>query len=86
MLGQTNKFLREVAEPSLRRNIWRNVDFEADHRVEMLYTHNNPICHVKHKVEYDGRILLSEVTPYSIINKIRSFKTGFAFMSYCLEA
>ncbi|KAG9064829.1 hypothetical protein KI688_003089 [Linnemannia hyalina] len=81
MLGQTNKFLREAAEPSL----WRHVDLEADHRVEMLYTHYDPIYHVKHNDEYDGRILLSKVASYSNINKTRSLKAGFAFMSYYLE-
>ncbi|KAF9117600.1 hypothetical protein BGX30_005317 [Mortierella sp. GBA39] len=81
MLSQTNKFLREAAEPSL----WRNVDLEADHRVEMFYTHYDPIYHVKHNDEYRGRILLSKVASYSNINKTRSLKAGFAFMSYYLE-
>ncbi|KAK3837907.1 MAG: hypothetical protein JOS17DRAFT_787006 [Linnemannia elongata] len=81
MLGQTNKFLREAAEPFL----WRNVDFDADHRVEMLYTHYDPIYHVKHNDEYGGRILLSKVSSYININKTCSLKAGFAFMSYYLE-
>ncbi|KAF9537065.1 hypothetical protein EC957_008891 [Mortierella hygrophila] len=81
MLGQTNKFLREAAEPSL----WRHVDLEADHRVEMLYTHYDPIYHGKHSDEYGGRILLSKIAGYSNINKTRSLKAGFAFMSYYLE-
>ncbi|KAK5808300.1 hypothetical protein F5H01DRAFT_351784 [Linnemannia elongata] len=81
MLVQTNRFLREAAGPFL----WRNVDLDADHRVEMLYTHYEPIYHVKYNDEYGGRILLSKVASYININKTRSLKAGFAFMSYYLE-
>ncbi|KAG0054569.1 hypothetical protein BGZ90_005945, partial [Linnemannia elongata] len=81
MLVQTNRFLREAAGPFL----WRNVDLDADHRVEMLYTHYDPIYHVKYNDEYRGRILLSKVASYININKTRSLKAGFAFMSYYLE-
>lgn len=51
----------------------------------MLYTHYDPIYHLKHKDEYGGRILLSKVASYININKTRSLKAGFAFMSYYLE-
>ncbi|KAG0278948.1 hypothetical protein BGZ96_002140 [Linnemannia gamsii] len=68
MLVQTNRRLRDIAAPLL----WRNIDLEADERVEKFYRHG-------------GKELLLTDSDCIKINQIRSLKAGFAFMSYYLD-
>ncbi|KAF9118567.1 hypothetical protein BGW39_001049 [Mortierella sp. 14UC] len=72
MLMQTSKTLCDAAAPCL----WRNVDLDADYRVEQLYTlidkrDDNP----KNRVQ----------TFAQLTYRTQSLKAGFAFMAYYLE-
>ncbi|KAF9899338.1 hypothetical protein EC991_009082 [Linnemannia zychae] len=89
-LMQTNKALSLIAAPCL----WRNVDLEADYRVEQLYTFiekqnnssSNRVEQLNTFIEEQNDNSNDYVQTFvDLAYRTRSLKAGFAFLSYYLE-